>query len=81
MAEGSNSLPDGWQVKALGEIANINYGYTAKASADEIGPKFLRITDIQDGKVNWDNVPFCKISDKDLQKHKLINDDLVFART
>jgi type I restriction enzyme, S subunit len=76
-----NQLPKGWEIKKLGEIGRITYGYTEKASAQEIGPKFLRITDIQDDGVNWKNVPYCKISDSDLKKYKLENGDIVFART
>ncbi len=71
----------GWEEKKLGDISIINYGYTAKASHEKVGPKFLRITDIQDGNVNWDTVPFCEISSSDHSKHKLIDGDLVFART
>ena len=75
------NLPEGWEVKTLGDIAKINYGYTEKASFDEIGPKFLRITDIQDNGVEWSKVPFCKCSESDLPKYKLETGDIVFART
>ena len=71
----------GWQVKTLGEVSAINYGYTESATGDPIGPKFLRITDIQDDGVNWVNVPFCQIDDMGLRKFKLANGDIVFART
>lgn len=74
-------LPDGWEWKKLGEIAKSTYGYTEKASNEEIGPKFLRITDIQANGVNWDTVPYCKITVSDLDKYKLIEGDIVFART
>lgn len=67
--------------KKLGDLSQINYGYTAKASQHSIGPKFLRITDIQNNKVDWDKVPYCKISEKDYAKHKLYQGDIVFART
>ena len=70
-----------WEVKKLGEIAKIEYGYTQKASFDEIGPKFLRITDIQDNGVDWSTVPFCACNESDLQKYKLETGDIVFART
>jgi type I restriction enzyme S subunit len=42
----------------------------------------LRITDIDlsSGKVNWLNVPYCKINDKNLEKYKLKKGDIVFAR-
>ena len=59
----------------------ISYGYTASASTQEIGPKFLRITDIQDGRVNWDSVPFCKAPNSMIEKHLLQPGDIVVART
>ena len=59
----------------------IQYGYTQSASLEEIGPKFLRITDIQNKPINWGEVPFCKISDSDLSKYLLDNGDIVIART
>lgn len=71
----------GWKRLQLGDIAAINYGYTAKASIDNVGPKFLRITDIQDDMVNWSTVPYCPIDEADLKKHKLLDQDIVFART
>ncbi|MUK64386.1 restriction endonuclease subunit S [Aliivibrio fischeri] len=72
---------EGWVESALGELSQINYGYTEKASFDANGPHFLRITDIQDGEVDWSTVPFCPISEADHNKHKLISGDIVFART
>lgn len=74
-------MKKGWELKKLGEVAKIIYGYTEKASFEEVGPKFLRITDIQDDGVNWDTVPFCKINDADFDKYKLSDGDIVFART
>ena len=47
------NLPEGWQIKKLGDISKINYGYTAKASYDQTNSQFLRITDIQNDTVNW----------------------------
>lgn len=70
-----------WRFKQLGNISKIIYGYTEKASYKEIGPKFLRITDIQNNNVNWESVPFCSVNDSDYKKYKLNNGDIVFART
>ena len=70
-----------WRKLQLGDIAVISYGYTAKASVENIGLKFLRITDIQNDMVNWSSVPYCQITENDLQKYKLIDQDIVFART
>ena len=75
-------VPLGWGEAKLGEIvADITYGFTASSTSLAVGPKMLRITDIQDEKVNWDTVPFCKISDEEKQKFLLKSGDLVFART
>ncbi|MBL38202.1 MAG: restriction endonuclease subunit M [Xanthomonadales bacterium] len=70
-----------WRECRLGEVSDIRYGYTAKASADIAGPKFLRITDIQNDAVNWPTVPVCPITSQDLEKHRLQKGDIVFART
>lgn len=70
-----------WRRSQLGDIAAISYGYTAKASVENVGPKFLRITDIQNDMVNWSSVPYCTIDESEIKKHKLIDQDIVFART
>lgn len=72
---------ENWIEKELGEISKINYGYTEKALTEPIGPKYLRITDIQENGVNWDTVPYCKCSDEDYKKYALETGDIVFART
>jgi type I restriction enzyme S subunit len=76
------NLPTNWVSGRLGEISlAIQYGYTEKASTEKVGPKFLRITDIQNDNVDWDQVPFCIIEKEQQQKYLLDTGDLVFART
>jgi len=78
----NSHLPKEWTVARLGELATaIQYGYTEKARQEQVGPRFLRITDIQDDSVDWNQVPFCIIGDEDKEKYLLRKDDLVFART
>ena len=56
----------------VGKIAQqIHYGYTERATNDPIGPKFLRITDIQNNSVNWDSVPYCRIDEVKQQQYLL----------
>lgn len=75
-------IPDNWVwTKLSNNLKSIQYGYTESASSQEVGPKFLRITDIQNDKVNWGTVPYCKITEKELKKYKLEDDDIVVART
>ncbi len=70
-----------WTETTLGEISEVAYGYTESASETEVGPKFLRITDIQNGNVDWSLVPFCPIEKKQYEKQRLKDGDIVFART
>lgn len=80
--EQSQSIPEGWVETTLGKISNRKqYGYTESASLEEIGPKFLRITDIQNDFINWQSVPYCPISESNYEKYKLEIGDIVIART
>jgi len=75
-------LPEGWRwVNVKDVCSQINYGYTASADFDLKYPKFLRITDIQNGNVEWNNVPSCQISSNDEESYLLYTGDIVFART
>mgnify|MGYP000429672026 CR=1 FL=1 len=65
----------------LGKYCDINYGYTAKASATNGSFKLLRITDIQDKKVDWDTVPYCEVENHKIDRVRLRDGDIVFART
>ena len=74
-------MKKGWEVKELVAVSAINYGYTESASSEPVGPRFLRITDIQDDHVDWESVPYCKIESAHLPKYRLVSGDIVFART
>ncbi len=68
--------------RRLSELATaIDYGVTASASAIDTGTKFLRITDIQDGSVDWAQVPYCDAPIEKLRSAGLQDSDIVFART
>jgi type I restriction enzyme S subunit len=77
----SAAMKKGWQKKSLSQVSAINYGYTESATAEPVGPRFLRITDIQDYNVDWQSVPYCPIAPADLPKYRLASGDIVFART
>ncbi|WP_157696433.1 restriction endonuclease subunit S [Bacillus velezensis] len=75
-------IPENWIWLSLKNSLNsIQYGYTETSSLQAIGPKFLRITDIQNDKVDWSAVPYCKITEKEFAKYKLEDNDIVVART
>ena len=60
---------------------SVRYGYTASASEEAIGPRFLRITDIVPDSITWESVPFCPIDDEDRERFALQPGDIVVART
>lgn len=81
MSQDLYDLPEGWEWVTVKQLSNdIQYGHTAKA-CEQGNAKFLRITDIQDGYINWSVVPYVSISDRDVAKYSLNDNDLVFART
>ena len=55
------------------------YGFTASASPENLGIKLVRITDLQDGKISWDTVPYCQCEQP--EKYLLKPNDILFART
>ncbi len=77
-----HGLPPGWTEATIGDLVDrLQYGLTAKAAPFRQGPRFLRITDLDAGRVDWSTVPGCDLSKADLDKYRLIADDIVFART
>jgi len=74
-------IPERWDAVPFERVCERpEYGYTTSAINDPVGPKFLRITDIQDSSVNWASVPFCECSDKEYAKYQLQSGDILFAR-
>jgi type I restriction enzyme S subunit len=75
-------IPVGWRVGRIKDFTKrIQYGFTQSASNEKVGPRFLRITDIQNGYIDWANVPYCVIDKKDWEKYKIENYDIFIART
>ena len=75
-------IPSGWGVGTLGSLCEKpQYGYTQSAKTEPIGPKFLRITDINKRAwVEWESVPHCEISASDFTKYRLHDGDVLIAR-
>jgi type I restriction enzyme S subunit len=60
-------------------IEGVQYGYTASATSTPVGPRFVRITDLKDGRIHWSGVPYCDCPD--FAPYALKVDDILFART
>jgi len=78
----TDGVPKGWERQTLAELCeSVDYGYTASAETDVVGPKFLRITDIVPDVIDWTSVPYCPIEEGRLAKFRLVEGDIVIART
>lgn len=75
-------LPKGWVNVQVSDVCHlIDYGLTTSADFSCFEPKFLRITDIQNGEVIWSKVPGCLVAHEDESQKQLKTGDIVFART
>ncbi len=69
-----------WEEKKLGEVAELQYGYTDKAKTQG-DFRFIRITDIDvDGNLEYKNKMYIDYS-KDAEKYLLKDNNLLMART
>lgn len=73
-------MKQGWAIKSLGEIADVEYGFTNK-STDEGDYRYVRITDIDDnGELISTEKKYLKHS-KEAASFLLQDNDLLIART
>ena len=74
-------IPESWRWVGWGDLSqSIEYGYNAPAQ--DVGRiKMVRISDIQDGKVLLDTVPYCEIREEEIPTYLLQKNDILFART
>lgn len=70
-----------WPEVSLSEICTTQYGYTASATSHPVGPRFLRVMDINKTRwIEWSRVPYCEIDDRAREKYALARGDIVVAR-
>lgn len=74
-------IRDSWKWVRWGQLSfSIQYGYNATAKkSGKI--KMVRISDIQNGRVIWETVPFCDIKEEEITTYLLAKNDILFART
>ena len=76
-----NGVPEGWDRVHLSEVVSTQYGYTASANDEPVGPKFLRGTDInKQSYIDWSTVPYCPGSGLNFEKYALRRGDLLVIR-
>lgn len=74
-------IPQGWKVVRLSDLVKTQYGYTESATENEVGPKFVRGTDInKTSYIDWNTVPFCPIEPEKHVKYQLHIGDILVIR-
>ncbi|MET7671469.1 restriction endonuclease subunit S [Micromonospora luteifusca] len=72
--------PD-WQIGKLSDLCGTQYGYTASSTDAPVGPRFLRVKDINKNNwIGWPDVPYCRIPADTLDRYRLRRGDIVVAR-
>jgi len=75
-------IPENWVWCRLANVCNrIHYGLNASAVVGKNDVRLLRITDIQNNRVDWNSVPSCVYTTSDLNNYVLSENDIVIART
>jgi type I restriction enzyme S subunit len=76
----SNDLPRGWMTTTLGTISSKpQYGWTCRAA--NVGQiKYVRTTDISNGKIDWPSVPYCEEVPEDIEKYRVKSNDILVSR-
>jgi len=76
-----DGVPEGWERRYLADVVTTQYGYTASAEDEPVGPKFLRGTDINKRTfIDWSTVPYCPEQGLDFDKYALQVGDILVIR-
>jgi type I restriction enzyme S subunit len=72
-------IPKDWEMSKIGVFYKLRYGITANSS--EFGNcRLLRQTDLKEGFIDISSVPYSEVSEDEIQKYLLKDDDLVISR-
>ncbi|CAH1002257.1 Type-1 restriction enzyme EcoKI specificity protein [Neolewinella maritima] len=74
------TLPQQWQVEALGNLSNgVQYGTSAKSLKEGSIP-VLRMGNMQNGRLDWSDLKY-SVDQTEITKYKLSKGDVLFNRT
>jgi type I restriction enzyme S subunit len=72
-------IPKDWEMSKIGVFYKLKYGITANSG--EFGNcRLLRQTDLNEGFIDISSVPYSEVSEDEIQKYLLKDDDLVISR-
>ncbi|MDP9299074.1 MAG: restriction endonuclease subunit S [Actinomycetota bacterium] len=71
-----------WPEMTLGDVSDKpQYGWSARSSAQGSAYRYLRITDMTSGQLDWGTVPFCVDIPPDPNRFLLRDEDILVARS
>jgi type I restriction enzyme S subunit len=72
----------GWPLRILGDVANsFRYGTSGKAHAEEVGVPVLRMGNIVNGYLDFSDLKFIDLDDRELKKYRLDFGNILINRT
>ena len=72
-------IPKDWEMSKIGVFYKLKYGITTNSG--EFGNcRLLRQTDLKEGFIDISSVPYSEVSEDEIQKYLLKDDDLVISR-
>lgn len=74
-------IPNGWEVKKLGEVVEKSFYGTSNPTKKNGKYPVLKMANLDNGKVVLSNIEFIDLTDEEFNKIKLIKDDILFNRT
>ncbi len=77
----SSQIPEGWRCVRVSDMCSTQYGYTASGNDQAVGPRLLRVTDMNKQPwVDWSAVPYCEIDPRLLDRYRLHIGDILVSR-
>lgn len=73
-------IPESWKWVRFGVLYTLSNGTASRGSKDGSEHPVLRLADLSNNEIDVENVRLIRLTDKEFESHKLVNDDLVFIR-
>lgn len=78
----SETLPSGWEWKAIGEMVDeLQFGSSSKTTSEKVGIPVLRMGNIKGGNIVLDSLKYLPTNHKEFPALLLQSGDLLFNRT
>jgi type I restriction enzyme, S subunit len=69
-------------IQTIGNVTiETRYGTSQKCNSDPAGIPILRIPNVANGYINYDDLKYCDVTDEDVRRLQLADGDLLFVRT